>query len=137
MMDFIEDGSAAFADEVKAKIAAFNAENWDASARRPIGFKKLDSQGELMAGIAGRSFGNWCLIDNFWVSAALRGQGVGSALLKTAEQEARARGCRWLLLDTLDFQAPEFYRRRGYQEVWCQQDYPFDGGRRWYLVKTL
>lgn len=136
-MDFIVDESAAFADEVKSQIAAFNAAHWDARLRRAIGFKKLGGQGELLAGIAGRTFGNWCLIDNFWVSATLRGQGVGSAMLQTAEDEARARGCRWLLLDTLEFQAPAFYRRRGYCEVWCQQDYPVEGGKRWYLVKTL
>ncbi|WP_372872461.1 GNAT family N-acetyltransferase [Shewanella sp.] len=136
-MNFILDESAAFADEVKSQIAAFNAEHWDASLRRPIGFKKLSNTGELLAGIAGRTFGNWCLIDNFWVCASLRGQGVGSALLQTAEDEARARGCRWLLLDTLDFQAPDFYRARGYGEVWCQQHYPVGDGKRWYLVKTL
>lgn len=136
-MSFIADETPAFAEAVKNKIAAFNAGHWDASQRRPIGFKQLHANGELAAGIAGRTFGNWCLIDNFWVCDSLRGQGIGSAMLKTAEDEARARGCRWLLLDTLEFQAPAFYRGRGYREVWCQQDYPFDGGKRWYLVKTL
>ncbi|ABL99307.1 GNAT family N-acetyltransferase [Shewanella amazonensis] len=136
-MSFIADESPAFAEVVKKKIAAFNAERWDASQRRPIGFKQLHDNGELAAGIAGRTFGNWCLIDNFWVCDSLRGQGIGTAMLQTAEEEALARGCRWLLLDTLDFQAPAFYRRRGYHTVWCQSDYPFEGGQRFYMVKNL
>ncbi|MBT1444727.1 GNAT family N-acetyltransferase [Shewanella sp. JM162201] len=133
----VEDESADFAEAIKAQIAAFNAEHWDASKRRPLGLKSVDADGRLLGGISGRTFGNWCMIDYLWVDESCRGKGLGKALLAEAEALAKSRGCKALLLDTLDFQAPAFYLGRGYVEVWCQQDYPFDGGKRLYLVKAL
>lgn len=133
----VEDDSADFADAIKAQIAAFNARHWDASKRRPLGLKSVDADGRLLGGISGRTFGNWCMIDYLWVDDVARGKGLGGALLARAETLAKSRGCKALLLDTLDFQAPAFYLGRGYVEVWCQQDYPFDGGKRLYLVKAL
>lgn len=41
------------------------------------------------------------------------------------------------LLDTLEFQAKPFYQRHGYHIEWVQQDYPFAGGSKYYMTKTL
>ena len=46
-----------------------------------------------------------------------RGKGIGAALLRGAEDEARRRGCRFASLYTFSWQVPEFYRRLGWQEV--------------------
>ncbi|QSX29053.1 GNAT family N-acetyltransferase [Shewanella cyperi] len=135
-LDILEDESSTFADEMKARIAAFNAQHWDASARKPLGLKLLDADGSLLGGISGRTFGNWCHIEYLWVSEAGRGQGLGSRLLSRAEELARARGCHSVLLDTLEFQARDFYQRHGYRTVWVQQQYPFSG-EKYFMVKQL
>jgi ribosomal protein S18 acetylase RimI-like enzyme len=36
--------------------------------------------------------------------------------MQLAEQEARKRGCRGIFLDTMEGQAPGFYRKLGYVE---------------------
>ena len=57
-------------------------------------------------------------------------------LLKRAEQAASDRGCKYVFLDTFSFQAPEFYKKMGYKEVFVREEYPVTG-KRHYLVKEL
>ena len=137
MTDFTEDNSPEFAELAKQKIAEFNAQHWDASKRQALGLKRLNAKGEVVAALAGRTFGNWFYLESCWLAEAERGKGTGSAMLAQAEAIAKARGCRYVVLDTLDFQAKPFYQRFGYQVQWIQQDYPVAGGAKYFMTKTL
>lgn len=137
MTDFTLDNSPEFAELAKQKIADFNAEHWDAGKREALGLKRVADNGELLAALAGRTFGNWFYLESFWLAETERGKGIGSAMLAQAEAIAKARGCRYVVLDTLDFQAKPFYQRFGYQVAWVQQDYPFAGGAKYFMTKAL
>lgn len=137
MTDFTPDNSPEFAELAKQKIAEFNAQHWDATKRQALGLKRVTDNGELLAALAGRTFGNWFYLESFWLAASERGKGIGSIMLAQAEAIAKARGCRYVVLDTLDFQAKPFYQRFGYQVAWVQQDYPFAGGAKYFMTKTL
>ncbi len=90
----------------------------------------------MIAGITGRSFGHWLLIDNFWVDEQCRGKGLGKQLLSQAEAIAKDRGCNKVLLDTLEFQAKPFYEAMGYQVQWTQNHYPLTGCK-YFMIKNL
>ena len=62
----------------------------------------------------------------------LRGQGIGSQLLQQAESEAKKRNCRFAFVNTYQFQAPAFYQKHGYKEVFTLKDYPYTGQRHYY-----
>ncbi len=79
---------------------------------------------EILGGIWGSSSYDWMTIELFAVAKSLRGRGIGTMLLNKAEEIARARGCIGIWLDTYDFQAPEFYRRFGYEVFGTIEDYP-------------
>lgn len=119
-----------------AKIAEFNWARWEVSERKAIAVKLADENGEIIAGAAGRTFGDWLMINTLWVSEVLRGQQVGSKLLQKIEMAAQARGCNKALLDTLNFQAMPFYKKHGYQVQWTQENYP-KTGCKYYMVKQL
>ena len=136
-MPFICEHNDAFAEIAKQKIIEFNALHWDASLRQPLGLKQLGPKGELLAALAGRTFGNWFYLESFWLDESLRQRGIGRAMLAEAEAIARDRGCRYVILDTLNFQARPFYQRQGYCLQWTQSDYPFAGGEKYYMTKTL
>ena len=131
----VADDSNELSEWLKEHVVAFNKSHWPVE-RRNIGFSIANEYNERVGGIAGRCFGNWLLLDWLWVDPQARGQGYASTLLRQLERAAREQGARKVMLDTLEFQAPEFYRRRGYEEVFALSDYPLDG-RRSYMVKTL
>lgn len=83
-----------------------------------------DDDGRIVAGICGNTWGGGCEIRQFWVEEARRKQGLGTRLLEAAEQEARRRGCRHMLLATFTFQAPAFYIKCGFEVLAVVDDHP-------------
>jgi GNAT superfamily N-acetyltransferase len=101
-----------------------------------LGLFVRNEQQEIVAGLSGWTWAEACQIENLWVHAAARGQGLGRALLDGAEREARDRGCTVITLNTYSFQALEFYRRAGYEVVCSLHDFPPGHDDNW-LVKRL
>ncbi len=95
-----------------------------------------DSNYRIAGGLYGFSWGGWLEIKYLWIREDLRRKGYGKKLLETAENEGKARGCKWILLDTFSFQAPEFYKKFGYQVFGVLDDFP-SGHKRYYLKKAL
>jgi GNAT superfamily N-acetyltransferase len=89
-----------------------------------------------MAGLSGWTWAGWLKVNTLWVRADVRRKGHGQGLLKAAEQEAVARGCRRATLDTYSFQAPLLYQRLGYRVVAAVDDFP-TGHKHYTLVKDL
>lgn len=72
-----------------------------------------------------------------WVAERVRREGWGGRLLVAAEDLARERGCRQLLVSSFTFQAPEFYRRHGYTEFARSPDLPVEGEQDVHFLKIL
>lgn len=123
-------------DEIYNKLYEFNLAHREAGTNEPIGVFYEDEKGVKLAGLTGETYGNWLCIKYLWVNEKIREQGIGSSILKTAEKEAIQRGCKYSFVDTFNFQAPEFYKRYGYKEVFELKQYPITGSR-YYYTKTL
>ena len=95
-----------------------------------------DDDHRIVAGICGNTWGGCAEIRQFWVEEARRKQGLGTRLLAAAEQEARRRACRQMLLMTFSFQAPAFYAKHGFEVVAVVDDHP-DGHQNMLLRKRL
>ncbi len=95
-----------------------------------------DREGRVRGGAQGVTVGAWLALDTVWVEDAFRLRGLGARVLDAAEAEGRRRGCKWAILATFDYQAPDFYSRRGYVEYARMEDFPW-GHTRFQLRKEL
>ena len=123
-------------DFLDKKIDDFNWANWEVKKRLPLAVQIKNDQDEVIAGAAARTFGDWLLLDTLWVSDKLRGQNIGSKILKEIEISGKKRGCVKCLLDTLNFQAMPFYEKHGYKIEWIQEQYP-KTGCKYFMIKVL
>ncbi|WP_294306219.1 GNAT family N-acetyltransferase [Pseudobutyrivibrio sp.] len=131
-----DDGDERDIQDIFEMLKAFNLSNREESKNVPLGIFYEDAQGKKLAGLTGETFGNWLCIHYLFVEEHMRKEGVGSKLLLAAEEEARNRGCKYAFVDTFSFQAPDFYTKHGYNEVFTLNDYPYTG-KRFYYTKEL
>ena len=117
-------------------IHSYNRSKREVAESEPLNLYVEDEYGEIMAGLVAETFGNWLEIEYLFVKEDLRGQGIGSQLLHQAESEAKMRNCRFAFVNTYQFQAPAFYQKQGYKEVFTLKDYPYTG-QRYYYQKDL
>ena len=120
------------AQEIGELIRSYNRSKREEAESEPLNIYVEDDSDELMAGLVAETFGNWLEIEYLFVKEDLRGQGIGSQLLQRAESEAKKRNCRFAFVNTYQFQAPAFYQRHGYKEVFSLKDYPYTGQRHYY-----
>ncbi len=135
-IEIVENPNKELLDEIDKKIEEYNLIHWEVKEKNPIAFVIKDDNCKLIAGASAKTFGYWLLIDNIWVSEHLRGQKIGSELLHKLEKLAIQRGCKFSLLDTLDFQAKPFYEKYGYKLQWTQSNYP-KNGLKYFMTKEL
>ncbi|MDQ2764273.1 MAG: GNAT family N-acetyltransferase [Pseudomonadota bacterium] len=94
------------------------------------------AEGAVIGGLWAVSAFHWLHLEMLFVPEVMRGQGVGSALLASAESEARGRGCLGIYVDTLSFQATRFYEKMGFSMFGVLEDCP-PGHRRLFFQKRL
>ncbi len=130
------DPTAAEIEFLEARLYEFNSRTTGIADALGLSVFGRDAEGEVIAGLCGHTWGGCCEIRQVWVREASRGRGLGRRLLQLAEAEARRRGCSQIALATHSFQAPEFYRKLGFEIVHSLPDYP-RGHRHLHLRKLL
>ena len=113
----LENTESQKAQEIGDLIRSYNRSKRETAESEPLNIYVEDDSGELLAGLVAETFGNWLEIEYLFVKEELRRQGIGSQLLQQAESEAKKRNCRFAFVNTYQFQAPAFYQKYGYQEV--------------------
>ena len=91
---------------------------------------------KVIGGAYGWTWGSTCHVRDLFVPEIMRNQGHGTKIMRAIEKEAGARGCEQIVLETHDFQAPEFYRKLGYAVDGVVNNYP--RGHQWLtMLKRL
>jgi GNAT superfamily N-acetyltransferase len=91
---------------------------------------------KVVGGLLGRTYLGLLRVETFFLPEHLRRARLGSRILAMAEEEGRRRGCTRAVLSTLHFQAPGFYKKRGW-EVAARIECEPPGHTRFYMTKKL
>ncbi|WP_205954553.1 GNAT family N-acetyltransferase [Pantoea stewartii] len=122
--------------EIHKKLMAFNSRYVDPDEKKDIALFINDDEGNKVAGLVAITWGNWMHIHFMWVDESRRKTGLGARMLHAAEQEALARGCKGVFVDTFSFQAREFYEKQGYLLQMTIEQIPHHH-RQHFLIKQL
>ena len=121
---------------VRAALTQFNREHVGDDGHTPLNLVEYNENGQIIGGILRGTYWGWMYIDILWVNEHYRRRGLGSKLLSEAEKEAVRRGCHHVHLDTMSWQAPDFYIKHGYEVIGVLPDIP-NGNQKYLLMKAL
>ncbi|PQZ59646.1 MULTISPECIES: N-acetyltransferase [Bacillus] len=95
-----------------------------------------DENSKIRGGILGEVCWNWLEIHSFIIDEDIRALGYGTKLLLEVEKIALERNCDFIKVDTLSFQALDFYKKYGYKEYGILDNVGRDY-KHYYLKKDL
>ena len=121
---------------IREALCQFNNERVGEDGHTPLTIVEYDATGNTIGGILGGTYWGWMYVDILWVHEDHRHKGIGSMLLREAEKEAACRGCHHVHLDTMSWQAPDFYKKHGYEVIGILPDIP-NGNQKYLLMKAL
>jgi ribosomal protein S18 acetylase RimI-like enzyme len=81
-----------------------------------------EEDGNILGVITGRAYYNEVHIGDLIVASSLRKGGIGSKLVRAVEDNYRGNGYDKITLTTFGFQAPEFYKKLGYEIEFVRED---------------
>jgi GNAT superfamily N-acetyltransferase len=123
-------------DAVDAGLHLYNLTAADLNTVRPLACFARAPSGEVIGGLRARQWGAAVEVQQLWVDEPHRRRGVAARLMQMLEQAAVGRGASVIYLDTFTFQAPEFYRRCGYETALRIDGFP-DGIAKHLMVKHV
>ncbi len=127
----------ALRDLLAKGVFSFNVEALGPAEPRPLLIEiRTRPDGRLLGGLLGRTGFRRMFVELLFVPAELRGQGVGSRLLRMADAEAKGRGCIGAWIETFSADARRVYERNGYRVFGEIPDYP-PGNTRYFLSKDF
>ncbi|HEV8190940.1 MAG TPA: GNAT family N-acetyltransferase, partial [Ktedonobacterales bacterium] len=118
---------------------AHSGASWSApEAPQPVHVSARGAADRIIGGLVGTTHTSpyWLNVSVVWVDEAARKRGVGSEVMRRAEQIARQRGGHYARLETSNYQALLFYMRLGYGEDGRLDDCR-PGETVYYLRKNL
>ena len=118
-------------------LRAYNTSQAGYDDYRPLAVFVTDpATGKVVGGLYGGSYLGQLRVDRFFLPEGLRRDRIGSRVLALAEEEGRRRGCARVTLNTMEIQAPGFYKKQGYEAAAVLDCAP-PGVTRYLMTKRL
>lgn len=124
--------------ELTALLNEHHLENSDGPIGKAVEFSfAAFSEGSYLGGISGHKWLNTLHISLLATKPAVRQQGLGTQLLNQAKDFALTNDCRFITINTQDFQARDFYLDYGFAIIAEVADMPFAGTTKYFMLMDL
>ncbi|MBY0280671.1 MAG: GNAT family N-acetyltransferase [Alphaproteobacteria bacterium] len=80
----------------------------------PFAVSLRNENNDIKGGCNGVLYYGCLYIDQLWIDKNYRGKKFGTQLMQTAENLGRERGCLFSTVNTMDWEALDFYKKCGY-----------------------
>ena len=122
---------------IQEGLRAYNTSQAGYDDYRPLAVFVTDpTSGKVVGGLYGGSYLGQLRVDRFFLPEGLRRDRIGSRVLALAEEEGQRRGCTRVTLNTMEIQAPGFYKKQGYEAA-ATLDCDPPGVTRYLMTKKL
>lgn len=113
MNDDIWPETGELARELMNFLNHYARETIGETASVALQFAARDGDGNLLGGVTGHVAHGVLSVQLLAISPGARRIGLGARLLATLENAAREKGATVSRVDTLEFEAPDFYQKMG------------------------
>lgn len=134
-MEFVVDPAEEQAAEIERGLDQHNADLTYTRSTTRVRAVFIES-GRVVAGLDSVAYWGKLHVRVLWVHPDHRSRGLGSRLMDWAEQRGKELHCASVMVNTMSFQAPGFYTRRGYRTLGLSTGYE-GGTSRHYFEKYL
>lgn len=133
-------------NEYKRVTSAFNEHTVDhgnpVEVSERIGFVALDGEKFIgtSTGLAYKDkskYYQWFYLSDLLVEKEYRGKNIGKELLLKLEKKIKSLGIKYIWTWTAGYEAPEFYRKQGYQNFFEMKDWFPSGHSRVGMYKEI
>ena len=133
---FAEDENEEIDELVGKGFEAHSAEHGLSSAYRPFTFIAREN-GVTVGAALGNVYYKEIHVSELLVDREHRGKNIGSELMQAVEEHYRGKGYEFISLSTHRFQAPDFYKKLGFETEFIRKSPSEPKLDKYYMVKHL
>lgn len=113
-IDLLPEADKDAENAVYDALRTYNIDRFGPSGYKALQIALRDNEGKIIGGLMGETARGWLFIKLLFVPEEQRGKGLATRMLQMAEDEARARGCTGMQIDTMSPEALALYLRYGF-----------------------
>ena len=118
----VNEEDSRIGDFINEEFSAYGEQNEVALNYEDYCFVAEDDNGDIMGVKTGRAYYNEVHIGDLIVGKNYRRSGLGRKLVEAVEEAYKGKLYEKITLTTFGFQAPEFYKKLGYEVEFVRED---------------
>lgn len=136
-IEYTENLTKEFEDVVYKGFEKHSKENDIEINFKRCAFVVKDDKNEIFGGIIVNAYFKEVYVDELFIKDSLRHQGYGSKLLLKVEELFKEKGYDNINLTTFKFQAPEFYKKCGFELEFIRKNKENPKLDKYFFVKRF